>query len=275
MAQSGLSARSHLNRLPHYVDVAFQDFAAAVHRRQLWLALASEDILDSHRRTVLGPIWPLLNYLLYVGTIVLFIGQGAADHFPIYVASGMLVWLYINDIASQSSTLFLREEGFIKGTVLPLSVYVLRQATVTAIRSGYALVGASMIVFYIGFVPTPALWSVVPAILLLLITAPGVVIVFAFCGVFYHDFQFVVSHVMRLMMFVTPVFWIHNGSGGVRGFLYHWNPLTHYLNIVRQPIVDGTIPVTSWAIAVAVSLIILGTAVFLLGKYNRRLVFLI
>ena len=97
------------------------DLGAAFKLRDIWWALASEDIADSHRRTMLGPIWPLLNYLLFVGTLVLVLGQAATSDFVPYVAIGMLAWLFISDVLSMSATLFSREENFIKGTVLPIS----------------------------------------------------------------------------------------------------------------------------------------------------------
>jgi ABC-type polysaccharide/polyol phosphate export permease len=74
-------------------------------------------------------------------------------------------------------------------------------------------------------------------------------------------------------MFITPVFWTHTGTGGVRGLLYYWNPLTHYIDIFRRPIVEGVIPVNSWAIALSVSAVVLVAAVVMLGKFQRQIVF--
>ena len=61
------------------------DIGAALKLRSVWWELAREDVVDSHRRTMLGPVWPLLNYLLFVGTLILILGAGAgagAVNFP-------------------------------------------------------------------------------------------------------------------------------------------------------------------------------------------------
>ena len=250
------------------------DIGAALKLSGVWWALAYEDIADSHRRTMLGPVWPLLNYLLFVGTLVLILGGEAGSlHFTAYVATGMLVWLFISDVLGMSVTLFLREAGFIQGTVLPISVYVLRQTMVISIRSFYALIGAVLILFWGGIEITPALLSVPPAILLLLLTAPGVTVLFGLAGAFFRDFQFIVANALRLLFFVTPVFWTYEGLGGWRGLLYHWNPLTHYIDIVRRPVVEGIVPVNSWAIALILSSALSVAALVLLGKFNRQIVF--
>lgn len=250
------------------------DIDAALKLRSVSWALASEDVADSHRRTMLGPVWPLLNYLLFVGTLIMVLGAGAQPiNFTAYVASGMLVWLFISDVLSMSATLFTREAGFIQGTVLPISIYVLRQTLVIAIRAFYALIGAVALVLYSGIELTPALLSIVPAVVLLLLTAPAVAILFGLAGTFFRDFQFVVLNVTRLLFFITPVFWTHHGAGGLLGFLYQWNPLTHYIEIVRRPVVEGIVPVNSWAVTLIVSTLLCAGALVLLGKFNREIVF--
>lgn len=250
------------------------DIGAAFRLRGVWWALASEDIADSHRRTMLGPVWPLLNYLLFVGTLVLVLGGGSSSHnFTAYVATGMLVWLFISDVLSMSATLFTREVSFIRGTVLPISTYVMRQTLVISIRSFYALLGAVCILLYSGFELTPALLSLVPAVLVLMLAAPAVAVLFGIAGAFFRDFQFIVSNAVRLLMFITPIFWIAPHRGGVLGVLYHWNPLTHYIEIFRRPIVDGIVPANSWLIALSITALLSAAALLLLGKFKRQIVF--
>jgi ABC-type polysaccharide/polyol phosphate export permease len=223
---------------------------------------------------MLGPVWPLLNYLLFVGTLVLVLGHGSGSHnFVAYVATGMLVWLFISDVLSMSATLFTREESFIKGTVLPISTYVMRQTLVISIRSFYAMLGAIGVLLYSGFEFTPALLSLVPAVLVLLLAAPAVAVLFGIAGAFVRDFQFIVGNVVRLLMFITPIFWTAPARGGILGVLYHWNPLTHYIDIVRRPIVEGIIPANSWVIVLLSTALLSVAALVLLGKFNRQIVF--
>jgi ABC-type polysaccharide/polyol phosphate export permease len=256
------------------VQRGLSDMKAALRLRGVWWALASEDVVDSHRRTVLGPIWPMLNYLLLVGTLLLiFSGRGGTTNFTAYIASGMLVWLFISDVLSMSVTLFSREQGFISGTVLPISVYVLRQTMLIAIRSFYALVGAVPVLLYSGIEFTPALLSIIPAILLLLLTAPAVAVLFGLAGVYFPDFRFIVVNATRLLMFITPVFWTPDSVGGWRIALYHWNPLTHYIDIVRHPLVEGVISLNSWVVTLSITAILTAAAIVMLGKFNRQIVF--
>src|SRR5690606_12631171 len=106
-------------------------------------------------------------------------------------------------------TLFPREESFIKGTTLPLTVYVLRLYMQSVIRAAYALGGCLAIVLLSGELPQMVwLWSLVGLVIVALIS-PAAILLFAFLGAFAPDTQFVVTNLMRLGMFLTPVFWTY------------------------------------------------------------------
>ncbi|WP_055048466.1 ABC transporter permease [Devosia sp. A16] len=250
---------------------ALTDIVGGYEQRRVWIALATEDIFDQHRRTTLGPLWLLVNYLAFAGTFIFVFNPGAVDpHYAVYVAVGLLVWTYISDNVTQAVNLFQREESFISGTTLPLTVYVMRLSLQNIIRAGYAVLGCAGLLLLMGATPTSAwLWSLV-GVLAVLVISPAMIVVFAFLGVFFPDSQFIVSNLMRVAMFATPVFWVHGGEDGLRRALYDWNPFTYLLDVVRQPIVDGTVPVLALSACVIVGLAFWVLAIFLLGTLRRQ-----
>ena len=252
------------------------DFGAAIQKRNVWLALAIEDIGDQHKRTYLGPIWLLVNYLAFAGTfIVVFGSRSPIPNFSIYVAIGLIVWLYISEVFTLSVSLFTREEGFIKGTTLPLSVYVLRQTTQSIIRTGYAVCGCIAIVLYSGATIQPTwLWSVL-SMLLIFAATPAAVLIFAVMGAYFPDLQFIVTNIMRIGLFLTPIFWIDAGSGGLRSVIYFWNPFTYFIEIVREPIYSGTVPIDAYVICVPACAALWIGALIVLGLARRRVAFIL
>src|SRR5689334_3135438 len=79
---------------------ALEDIGRAIKLHRVWIALAHEDIGDQHRRTTLGPLWLLVNYLAFVGTFV-FVFQPAgkdAAGYSAYVAIGLMVWFYLMEV---------------------------------------------------------------------------------------------------------------------------------------------------------------------------------
>ena len=258
------------------MNSALADIGAGFAMRRVWMALASEDIDDQHRRTTLGPLWLLINYLAFAGTFIFVFHRGdGAENYAAYVATGLFVWFYIMETITQSVSLFVREESFIKGTKLPISVYVMRLAMQSVIRAAYALAGCLAILLMSGVTFSVAwLWSIAGVLLIIAVT-PAAIILFAFIGVFFPDSQFIIGNLMRIGMFLTPVFWVHTGEGSVRNAFYYWNPFTYFLEIVRIPILSGDLPARSLLLCLGLSLALWAVALILLGRYRRQVVFVI
>jgi ABC-type polysaccharide/polyol phosphate export permease len=257
------------------IKSALEDIKATAKLRALWVAFAREDIGDQHKRTLLGPLWLLINYLAFAATFIFVFERGWTSNYAAHVAIGLLVWFYIMEVITQSVTLFVREQSFIKGTTLPISMYVMRLSMQSVMRAGYALVGCLAILFLSGTGLSIAwLWSSAALLLTTLVT-PAVVTVFAFAGAYFPDSQFLVSNLMRIGMFLTPVFWSYDGSGGIRHALYYWNPFTYFLEIVRVPILTGSVPVYSFFLCILMGLFFWTLASILLGKFRKKVVFVL
>lgn len=252
------------------------DFREAIVKRNVWLALAIEDIGDQHKRTYLGPIWLLVNYLAFAGALIIIFRPGSTvPNFASYMAVGLFVWFYLTEVISLSVSLFAREESFIKGTTLPISTYVLRHTAQSVIRAGYAACGCIVIVLLTGS-PTGVIWFwSLLAILLIIAATPAVVIVLAVGGAYFPDLQFVVSNIMRIGLFLTPIFWAGTGSSGFRNVIYQWNPFTYFLEIVRAPIYLGTIPYQAYAVCLPICAVLWVLALILLGHARRRIAFVL
>ncbi|RTM08639.1 MAG: ABC transporter permease [Hyphomicrobiales bacterium] len=256
---------------------ALDDISRAMKLRRVWIALAHEDIGDQHRRTTLGPLWLLVNYLAFVGTFV-FVFQPAGKNaagYSAYVAIGLMVWFYLMEAITTSVSLFKREQSFIEGTTLPLFVYVMRLTVQSAIRAGYAIAGCIVILLISGPALTTAwLWSLA-GLLVILLATPAIITIFAFIGAFFPDSEFIVGNLMRVGMFFTPVFWMNNGQDPIQRYAYYWNPFTSFLEVVRQPILMGEFAGREFALTSLVTVAAWVVALMLLGTYRRQVVFVI
>ncbi len=260
------------------IGMALADFRAGFAMHQVWRALAQEDISDQHRRTALGPLWLLINYMSFAGTFIFVFHRGgnAVDNYSAYVAPGLLIWFYMMEVINNGVVLFVHEESFIKGTTLPMTVYVMRMTMQAIIRTGYSLLGCLSILWLSGIVVTPYwLWSAL-GLLVIMLATPAVITVMGFLGAFLPDSQYIVSNLMRIGMFLTPVFWLYTPStGGVQRYFYYWNPFTYFLTIVRGPIVAGIVPVQSLLVCATIGIAFWALALVLLGRFRRDVVFVL
>ena len=258
------------------VSDAWLDLRNGLRMWRIWMAFAKEDIGEQHKRTTLGPLWLLVNYLASAGTFIFLFDRGhGTANYPAHVAIGLMVWFFIMEALTQGVNLFSREESFIKGTSLPLTIYIMRLTLQCAIRGGYAMIGCLAILIATG---TPfslsSGWSIV-GIAIVLATAPAAITLVALLGAYIPDSQFLVSNAMRIGMFLTPVFWTHEASGGARAFFYYWNPFTYFLEIVRQPVVNGEPAWEALWISLSMCVGIWAFAIFFFTRLRREVVFVL
>lgn len=252
------------------------DLYAGLCKWRVFLALATEDINDQHKRTTLGPLWLMINYLAIAATFILIFGRGSeVENYPSYVAIGLFVWLFLSETVTQSVSLFVREESFIKGTPLPLSVYILRLTTQSIIRAAYMLIGCVAILLLSGTALSTGWLVALFGLMLVALALPAVISVFAMIGAFFPDSQFLVGNAMRLGMFLTPIFWAAGSGDGIRDNLARWNPFSYYLDAVRIPVMSGQLPVQSWLFCAVLSAGLWLCALWLLGRYRNRVVFVL
>lgn len=257
------------------LTAAVNDLRSAWRMRAVAIALASEDVKDLYRRTFLGPIWLLVSYILFVASIAWVVGGvDGTPHYIAFVACGLLIFNFMSEVLGESSNLFQRESAFIKGSTLPISIYVMRLTSKTLMRSVFPLVGAIGFILLSGLTPTLSWGYALLGIVLLVLATPAVATVFATLGVVLPDMHFIVQNVLRLAFFLTPIFWDHAGDP-IRKFFFYWNPFTHFINIVRSPIMTGDPAEFSWLIAGVLTLAAWVLAIILLGRYRDRIVFML
>ena len=255
---------------------ALSDITKAWRMRSVWIELAAEDVADPHLRSTLGPFWLLINYLALAGPFVLFFGNTSSiGNYPAYVAVGLLIWLYMSELIINALTLFVREQNYIRGTLLPISVYIMRLSMQFYIRLAYAGAGCLAILILSGALPQTAWIYSVLGLAVVIVTTPAVITVCAFAGAFVPDMSFAATNLIRLGLFLTPVFWIP-GDGGVRDLVLNdWNPFTYFIDIVRLPVVSGAMPGFQLMVAACISLAFWLVATLFLGHYRKRVVFLL
>jgi len=118
----------------------------------------------------------------------------------------------------------------------------------------------------------PIVWVCLPVLLLYVLSAVWVTILFASLGSRYRDFTHLIQTVMRVMMFLTPIFWTPEQMGELMKVL-NWNPMAHYIYILRDPILYGTFPMKSFYIVLSITVAGFILAFFTFAYSRRRIVF--
>lgn len=254
---------------------AVQDLREGLGHHQLWFHLGWQDIKQRYRRSVLGPFW----ITIATGTTAVAMGILYASLFNLevaeflpYVTLGFIVWNLISGAILEGAEVFISNEGLIKQLPTPLSVHV------------YRLVWRQMILFAHNFViyivilfvfPKDLSWadlSFIPGLMLIALNAVWVSLVFGILATRYRDIGPLLSSIVQLLFFMTPIIWTEQSLQGTanaeRAKIAELNPLYHFLDIVRTPLLGGEQQLYHWVIVLAVTVV--GWAVALLAMRNYR-----
>ena len=77
---------------------------------------------------------------------------------------------------------------------------------------------------------------------------------------------------MRLMFFVTPILWMP-GQNGILAGAARINPMTHYLAIIRDPLLYNQWPETSWWVVLAVNAAGVAAGMIAYASTRRKIAF--
>ena len=258
---------------------AFEDFRDGFRNWQLWGRLAVLDVKRRYRRTVIGPFWSAIS----LGIVIALMGtvggglwnRELAVYLP-FLASGMLVWLMISSIINESAMLFISAGPLIRQTRFDYSILA------------YSLVWRNFIMFLhnasiyvmvvLFFAPRmllePAILLILPGLFFIMATGVWVALLAGAICVRYRDVRNFLTSVVQILMFVTPVLWPEDLLQGTRRFVFvEFNPLYHFINIVRAPLL-GKVPALSSYVVVAVVTIIGWVATYaFFSRFRKRIAF--
>ncbi|SMD21449.1 ABC transporter permease [Lentzea albidocapillata] len=275
-------------------DRAFEDLKKAWQHRELWGHLGWQDIKQRYRRSVIGPLWITIS----MGTTALALGllysqlfgEEISTFLP-YVTVGFIVWGFILGCVNEGTDVFISNEGLIKHLPAPITVHVLRLVWRQTLFFVHNLV-VYFVVLAIFFstlghpymmnndpeVKPGVGWEIllaIPGFALLAINGIWIALLFGIVSTRFRDIPPVVHSFINLVFFMTPIVWhagvlnkVSGGDGGWRVLIAELNPVYHYLEIVRAPLLGHVVDWHHWAIVGGMTVV--GWAVALVALRNWR-----
>ncbi|CAN5613518.1 ABC transporter permease [soil metagenome] len=259
---------------------AWRDLVDGFNRRELWLHLGWQDIKQRYRRSVLGPIW----ITIATGTMAVALGGlysklfklELSEHLP-YVTLGLIIWNLINASILEGADVFVANEGLIKQLPTPLSVHVYRLVWRQVI-----LFAHNIIIFVVIAVifPQPWTWAslmFIPALALIVLNCIWVALCFGILATRYRDISPLLFSLVQLLFYMTPIIWNDQTlrDQGAAGWakIIEFNPLLHYVDIVRAPLLGADQELRHWIVVIALTLIGWTVTAFALRQYRSRVAY--
>ena len=259
---------------------AWGDLTAGFGKRELWLHLGWQDIKQRYRRSVLGPIW----ITIATGTMAVALGGlysklfklELSEHLP-YVTLGLIIWNLINAAIIEGADVFVANEGLIKQLPTPLSVHVYR-----LVWRQVLLFAHNIIIFVVIAIIFPQPWkwtdlTFIPALLLIVLNCVWVALVFGILATRYRDISPLLFSLVQLLFYMTPIIWndqtLRDQCAGGWAKIIEFNPLLHYVDIVRAPLLGADQELRHWIVVLVCTAIGWLAAAFAMRQYRARVAY--
>ncbi|SFR16405.1 ABC-2 type transport system permease protein [Lentzea waywayandensis] len=276
---------------------AFADVREAWDHRELWGHLGWQDIKQRYRRSVIGPLWITISMgttALALGLLYSVLFDTNVPTFLPYVTVGFIVWNFILGCITEGTDVFIANEGLIKHLPAPITVHVMRMVwrQVLFLLHNLAVYAVVLAIFFTslnhpytisegGPVHPGLSWTIVlaiPGFALLAINAVWVALAFGVISTRFRDIPPVVTSFINLVFFMTPIVWdagvlqkvTGGGSNDWRVLIAELNPVYHFVEVVRAPLLGHEVDWHHWAIVGAFTVLGWTLAMVILRNYRAR-----
>lgn len=261
------------------MGMAFNDLVRGWGQYELWLQLGWQDIKQRYRRSTLGPLWITIAtgvMALALGLLYSMLFQIEIREFLPHVTVGFIVWGFISGCIKDGANVFIENEGLIKQLPSALSVHVYRLVWRQLLFFAHNIVIWVLLVIIFRIPLTWQTLLAVPAMLLLVLNGVWVTMLFGIIATRFRDVAPLLEALVQLLFYVTPIVWTtqtlkeQGGDVAKRALLAEINPLYHYLEIVRAPMINQPVAAYHWGIVGICTLIGLGITLLAMRQMRFR-----
>ena len=261
------------------MGMAFNDLVRGWGQYELWLQLGWQDIKQRYRRSTLGPLWITIAtgvMALALGLLYSMLFQIEIREFLPHVTVGFIVWGFISGCIKDGANVFIENEGLIKQLPSALSVHVYRLVWRQLLFFAHNIVIWVLLVIIFRIPLTWQTLLAVPAMLLLVLNGVWVTMLFGIIATRFRDVAPLLEALVQLLFYVTPIVGTtqtlkeQGGDVAKRALLAEINPLYHYLEIVRAPMINQPVAAYHWGIVGICTLIGLGITLLAMRQMRFR-----
>lgn len=210
------------------------------------LRLANYELKSQNYGTYFGFLWNFLNPALqiFVFWFVFAIGLKASapqGDYPylIWMIVGIMPWFYISSSLLNSANSIYSYSGVLKRMYIPLSIVPVKTVLSSLIGHLLAMVVVFALIFLSGY--SISLYTVqLPYFIICgFVFLLGFSLFASSVTVVFRDFQKILSSVVRLLFYITPIVWNQDNLPEKLKFILKLNPFAYIIDGYRDSILYG------------------------------------
>lgn len=253
-------------------ELALDDVTQGIFQWRIWHMLALQEIRQRYRRSTLGPLWISVTLAVQVAAMGWLVGllfnQPYNRYLP-YLAVGFVVWNFWLTTIIEGAVTFIGAAGTIVQVKRPLLAYVMQTLWRNVIVLGHTAVVFVVVFFMFDIVPNANTLYLIVTLPLLILSMAWMMVLLGMLSVRFRDVPVMVQNAMTVLFWITPIFYFPEQLGG-RRIIADANPLTHVIDIVRQPLLGQAPSTLNWLVVIGVVVVGWLVALFFFARFRAR-----
>jgi len=208
------------------------------YRDLVWL-LVWRNLTVRYKRSFLGALWSLMDPLLTMVIMAIVFSallSRKIPFFPVYLFSGLLMFNFFFQGTQNAIANFEQAGRLLTKVYLPRSAFVIVSITEALVNLliGIGIMSGLAVIEGLPFAWT---WLSLPLALFIgFIAATGVALALAPLSVLYADVKNIYVALLRLVMYLSAIFYQVDMFSGWTRKLIEFNPLYHLVLLLREPV---------------------------------------
>lgn len=255
---------------------ALIDISDALKENILWKTLGWYDVLARYRRSTLGPWWITLSTfftILFMGPLYGSLFSIDLKNFIPHLTLGLIFWYFLSFSINEFCICFIDSVRYLKQVKLPVTVFVLRVIYRQLIIFLHNIVIYPVILIFFYHPLNINFLLFFPGLLLFLLNLFWVGILISIFCTRYRDMTPVISSIMQLLFFITPIIWSVDNLPENRRYLISWNILSTMIDILRKPLQGIAPSYNEWITIILTSLFGSLISFMVLSKVRHRITY--
>lgn len=253
---------------------AVADVAAGTRSIEIWARLGWIEIQRRYRRTAFGPFWTTISVGMFIfplGFLWSRLWQIPINEFLPYLTCGIVAWGFISGLLTEGCATFSLQKELILSVRTPLTTLAFAVVWRNVIVMFHNLLLVFAVVFIFGEGLDLKALLFIPALALLFLNGLWVAILLGGLCCRYRDIQQVVTSLMAVIMFCTPVLWNPSQLGPEGQFWLQFNIFYHYVEIFRAPFLLTLPTMTNWLVIIGWTIVGWTAALFFISRFRKRI----
>jgi ABC-type polysaccharide/polyol phosphate export permease len=241
-----------------------------------WI-LGSRDFALMGVGSRLGKWWPTIGMAIriaFVGVLWGLVLQTASGDYIPWLATGWVVWGMLSSAVTGGADSMGRSKDLMLAIPMPKEAFVVK----VIVKEFLLLVQNSLLIFLVLLVfqvpITPALLLLVPGLIITAVFLYGLGLISGPLVAKYKDFGPFISSIVGVMFFVLPIMWKPESiESELAHLILGLNPLYHYLQIVRLPLLSEVPTDINYLLATAGAVVFLVIGILVMKRSRNKIVY--